>query len=776
LLNFDASTYITSADLYIRFHAASETTDASQSTYEIGAVYIGELIEYTLTVACPTGHGTPDPAVGTHSYWGAIIDTASVTPDSGYELDHWIETQAGTNIEIYHSSATVLLYASSDIQIDVYFRPIITGVPGFLIVYYDSAAGIWKPLSKSVFRNINEDIDGMDSASFTIPNTSANLVALNLDDVDADNVYIKILYSVALTEIFWGVVSGATLTDGADVECICYNATLYTIEQAPNVITADYQNVSVSYVISDLIRFKAGLPNIYISESGASTELETLISISFNGQNALVALREVCDRVGIKCWGAGSFNGAFFGLILYVGDRTATVQVPAKICSGGTHSFDRIRVKKVVIVKGQDAEGNDIQGIAGSNGAALSDFDMNATDVATLNSIAAKKLVDYNNPNLSISIPLLTSEAYAYHPGNYLTVSKTNLTLDDDYIIKRLTKDPEFTMAEIDVSSGRENLLLRDNMKKTESIAFKLLGVSFSAVQQCETPVFSPIQGTYTATQSVTITCGTSGASIYYTTDGSTPDSSDTLYSGAISVSSTTTLKAIAIKTAYTDSNVSTAVYTISTDENLAPFPGDVWDLTFGNPPYIVSVDSTVQRVPGTNSIKVAPHVAGVDMNGARETNTKWLACSPGDHIRFTMWAKTAALANTDHSTGARLGIDFYGNSGILDTQPHGYYPVGGVWYSRGNAHYVYPSWDYVNYQTMVDVALSQFLLPWNNDWTQLQWDVIVPSKSYTQTTSGTPCAAQQINGMIIWFDCRNVTDNANAWFSEPIVVKNPTT
>lgn len=76
-------------------------------------------------------------------------------------------------------------------------------------------------------------------------------------------------------------------------------------------------------------------------------------------------------------------------------------------------------------------------------------------------------------------------------------------------------------------------------------------------------PIFSPAGGTYTTAQTVSISCSTSGAAIYYTTDGSTPSSSSTPYTGAITISKTTTIKAIAIKDG-TRSNVSSATYTIS--------------------------------------------------------------------------------------------------------------------------------------------------------------------------------------------------------------------
>ena len=78
------------------------------------------------------------------------------------------------------------------------------------------------------------------------------------------------------------------------------------------------------------------------------------------------------------------------------------------------------------------------------------------------------------------------------------------------------------------------------------------------------TPTFSPVGGSYTAAQSVTISSATSGAAIYYTTDGSIPTTSSTKYTGAVTVAATETLSAIAVESGYTNSAVGTAAYTIS--------------------------------------------------------------------------------------------------------------------------------------------------------------------------------------------------------------------
>ena len=61
-------------------------------------------------------------------------------------------------------------------------------------------------------------------------------------------------------------------------------------------------------------------------------------------------------------------------------------------------------------------------------------------------------------------------------------------------------------------------------------------------------PTFSPKAGTYYEPQSVTISCATEGASIYYTTNGADPTTSSTKYTAPINVSATTTTKAISVK------------------------------------------------------------------------------------------------------------------------------------------------------------------------------------------------------------------------------------
>ena len=81
---------------------------------------------------------------------------------------------------------------------------------------------------------------------------------------------------------------------------------------------------------------------------------------------------------------------------------------------------------------------------------------------------------------------------------------------------------------------------------------------------QCAAPTFNPAAGTFTHLDSVTITTSTGGATIRYTTNGTTPNATvGTVYSSAVSITATSTLQAIAYETGMADSPMTSGIYTI---------------------------------------------------------------------------------------------------------------------------------------------------------------------------------------------------------------------
>ena len=83
-------------------------------------------------------------------------------------------------------------------------------------------------------------------------------------------------------------------------------------------------------------------------------------------------------------------------------------------------------------------------------------------------------------------------------------------------------------------------------------------------MQTVATPAFSVESGAVDSGTEVTITCGTEGANIYYTTDGTEPTAESTEYTDAISITEAVTLKAIAVKDGMNNSAGASASYTIS--------------------------------------------------------------------------------------------------------------------------------------------------------------------------------------------------------------------
>ena len=97
----------------------------------------------------------------------------------------------------------------------------------------------------------------------------------------------------------------------------------------------------------------------------------------------------------------------------------------------------------------------------------------------------------------------------------------------------------------------------------TMGTANSTVTATFVSASTVEDPTFTVDEGTYNAAQSVELNCATDGATIYYTTDGTDPTTSSSVYSSAISVTQTTTIKAFAVKDGLTDSDIASVTYTL---------------------------------------------------------------------------------------------------------------------------------------------------------------------------------------------------------------------
>ena len=77
------------------------------------------------------------------------------------------------------------------------------------------------------------------------------------------------------------------------------------------------------------------------------------------------------------------------------------------------------------------------------------------------------------------------------------------------------------------------------------------------------TPAFSPIGGTYAKPLTVAISDASPGATIYYTTNGTTPTTSSKPYTGPITLTNNATVKALAVVPGWTNSSVGSVRYSL---------------------------------------------------------------------------------------------------------------------------------------------------------------------------------------------------------------------
>lgn len=177
-------------------------------------------------------------------------------------------------------------------------------------------------------------------------------------------------------------------------------------------------------------------------------------------------------------------------------------------------------------------------------------------------------------------------------------------------------------------------------------------------------PVISPDSQTFSESFSATITCTTSGATIYYTLDGSDPaTATDRLtYTEAVTIpAATTTLKAVA-ELDGTQSDVVTATYTYK--EPVAPAEGtctyvkvtDEADLVAGATYIIVNEDNKVTM--GTTGNKSRVPVAVTITDGVISVDAANVATEAGESDKvyeFILGGESGAWTFQDAADGTYL-------------------------------------------------------------------------------------------------------------------------
>ena len=210
----------------------------------------------------------------------------------------------------------------------------------------------------------------------------------------------------------------------------------------------------------------------------------------------------------------------------------------------------------------------DIPGTVGSGTAFIGFTGGTGGTVSTQNILSWTYTPTFSSSNATSSTPAATP-TFTLASGTYTGAQSVTLQDATSGASIYYTTDGTTPTASSTVYSGAINVSASETVKALAVAGGWTNSAVASAtytIQQVPTatPGFSPAAGTYTATQAVTISDTTSGAKIYYTTNGSTPTTSSTVYTGPISVSASETLEAIAVASGDTASAAATASYTIN--------------------------------------------------------------------------------------------------------------------------------------------------------------------------------------------------------------------
>jgi peptidyl-tRNA hydrolase len=164
------------------------------------------------------------------------------------------------------------------------------------------------------------------------------------------------------------------------------------------------------------------------------------------------------------------------------------------------------------------------------------------------------------------------------------------------------------------------------------------------------TPTFSPAAGTYATAQNVTIACTTAGAQIRYTTDGTEPTATSTLYSTPVYVAITTTIKAKGFLTNWTSSATATATYTIS--GGMVTDPWGAPEILTGSMTVMAQVSINTVPATGEDILAAFVTVGGVDqlrgktpvlvVQGISGCIIQIYTESNGEQVTFKVWDYSA--------------------------------------------------------------------------------------------------------------------------------------
>jgi alpha-tubulin suppressor-like RCC1 family protein len=173
-----------------------------------------------------------------------------------------------------------------------------------------------------------------------------------------------------------------------------------------------------------------------------------------------------------------------------------------------------------------------------------------------------------------VGAPTFTLTSGTYQPDQIVTVASAT----DGATIHYTTDGTDPTESSSALASGgtltlRDSVTVRAQAYKSGWPPSHVAVVAYTF--QVATPQLTPPSGTYGDPQTVSINSSTSGATLRYTTDGSDPTDSSTIYNAPITISQNTTLQVKGYRSGVLSSDTVQAVYVLQVREpSISPRSG----------------------------------------------------------------------------------------------------------------------------------------------------------------------------------------------------------
>jgi len=332
-------------------------------------------------------------------------------------------------------------------------------------VYVDN-----KPLGYLSY--ILEELNGHEEAVIILENNETNRALVQ------ENVSVTIKYCGKT--IFTGTLFGVKYSP-EKLECMVYNDVYDKLKNS--IIEKEYPDpTSPSTILSD-IASAAGVT------AGECPSTPT-VSVRFDKTVCMDAVKFLCDLCDKDFYTTD-------GTTINIGTRGSSKGEIEILSYPSKRTIDRSSVKNHVIIRGVDKDGNVIYGEAqtGAGDRVVVFVEKKASDVATLNKLAQRKLAELQKETVGSKLIVENTVGMNLEVGDTITVIKEDLGFDGDYRIYRIKRKEEQTEIEID----RPEVVLEQflvELKNLEELGIypgPVIPVG-TEVEEKQLPVFDPSQ------------------------------------------------------------------------------------------------------------------------------------------------------------------------------------------------------------------------------------------------------------------------------------------